>query len=104
MTVMGTEMAVIPRDQVRSVRRHPGQSRRAIMVDRYGVTAEAMAPAIRVTATLTNRPANTSAETLPGGSMAAMTWSTSKPPEATTELNSTGTYWRATSREAWLLP
>ena len=74
------------------------------MVDRYGVTAEAMAPAIRVTTTLTNRLANTSAETLPAGSMAAIAWSTSNPPEATTELNSTGTYCRPTSRDAWLFP
>ena len=74
------------------------------MRDKYGTTAVENAPASNVSTTLTKRFAYTSAETLPAGSMAAIAWSTSNPPEATTALSSIGPYWCTTSLAASVIP
>src|ERR1700759_2806636 len=84
--------------QVRRVWRHPFQSSCATNSEKSGVTAEEKAPPKSASATPTNRPEYASADTLPAGSIAAIDWSTSRPPDATIPLKNTGPYCHATSR------
>ena len=58
--------------RLRSVLRQLAQSLRATASEKEGVTAEETAPPRRVRATLTNRLAYASADTLPAGSIAAI--------------------------------